>query len=227
MATNTDPGAYSGSNSSDRLAAVPPLSALPLGFRLQEYSLDNVLGLGGFGITYLAADHNLNCKVAIKEYLPADQAVRDSTYSLSPISAEASETFQWGLTRFLDEARALATFNHPNIVRVMRFFEAHNTAYMVMELVTGDALGAWTKRHQPIDEARLMMIVRPLLDGLRVIHAAGFVHRDIKPGNIHVRDDAVPVLLDFGAARPLVSREGSEMTAIVTTGYAAFEQYHS
>lgn len=201
--------------------------ALPEGYRLQEYALDSVLGAGGFGITYLATDHNLNCKVAIKEYLPVDQAVRDTTLALRPTSGEAAETYRWGLARFLDEARALASFRHPHIVRVLRFFEANNTAYMVMELVPGEPLGHWIRRNRPIDEAALLRVVRPVLDGLAVMHAAGFVHRDIKPGNIHMRADADPVLLDFGAARRVMQHDARELTAIVTPGYAALEQYHS
>jgi len=230
MATIDDDSAPSSSGAGDAphaQAHAPVLNALPAGHRLLEYSLDAILGYGGFGITYLATDHNLNCKVAIKEYLPADQAVRVDGYLLRPKSEDAADAFEWGLRRYLDEARALATFNHPNIVRVLRFFEANGTAYMVMDLVTGTSLGEWVKRHRPLSEAGLLAIIRPLLDGLEVIHAAGFVHRDIKPGNIHMRADTIPVLLDFGAARHVVTRTGRELTAIVTPGYAALEQYHA
>jgi len=226
MATTNEDPTPSSSSAGDAPAGTV-LNALPVGHRMQEYSLDGILGYGGFGITYLATDHNLNCKVAIKEYLPSDQAVRTDGFTLSAKSADALDSFQWGLKRFLDEARALATFNHAHIVRVLRFFEANSTAYMVMELVTGLPLGEWVKIHRPLEEAQVLAIVRPLLDGLQVIHAAGFLHRDIKPGNIHMRSDTVPVLLDFGAARQLVSHTGRELTAIVTPGYAAFEQYHS
>ena len=203
------------------------LNALPQGYSLQEYALDGVLGCGGFGITYLATDRNLNCQVAVKEYLPADQAVRDNSQSVKPKSTDATAPFDWGLRRFLDEARALATFNHPNIVRVLRYFEANNTAYMVMELVTGQPLNEWAMQNQPMEEAKLLALIHPLLDGLQVVHAADFLHRDIKPSNIIVRPNMVPVLLDFGAARQLASRTGRELTAIVTPGYAALEQYHS
>lgn len=215
------------SPSAGAVAAGNVLNALPPGYRLQEYSLDDVLGYGGFGVTYLATDHNLKCNVAIKEYLPADQAVRDAAFSLQPKSPGAAEIFHWGLSRFIEEARALATFNHPHIVRVLRFFEAHNTAYMVMELVGGQPFGEWVKRNRPLAETGLLAVMRPVLDGLAMIHAMGFVHRDIKPGNIHMRSDLDPCLLDFGAARKLVSDKGGELTAIVTPGYAALEQYHS
>ncbi len=225
MSSDDIPGA-SASGLEPRPAS-EPLNALPAGYPLQEYSLQSVLGYGGFGVTYLATDHNLDCKVAIKEYLPADQAVRGASYSLQPRSTDACEGYQWGLNRFLDEARALATFRHPNIVRVLRFFEANGTAYMVMELVGGRPLGQWLRRSQPVDEQRLLAVVRPILDGLRVIHAAGFLHRDIKPNNIHMRTDVEPVLLDFGAARRVVNQPGRELTAVITPGYAALEQYHS
>ena len=202
-------------------------AALPTGHRLKEYSLDGVLGSGGFGITYLATDRNLKCHVAIKEYLPSDQAMRIDGTTLEPRPSVPLEAFQLGLSRFLDEARALATFNHPNIVRVLRYFKENGTGYMVMELVTGSPLREWVKQHRPLSEAQLLAIIRPLLDGLRIIHAAGFVHRDIKPGNVHMRTDTHPVLLDFGAARQLMKGSGRELTAIVTPGYAAFEQYHT
>ena len=219
-----------GNASSSTGGESPPefaLAALPTGHRLKEYSLDGVLGSGGFGITYLATDRNLKCHVAIKEYLPSDQAMRTDGTTLEPRPSVPVEAFQLGLSRFLDEARALATFNHPNIVRVLRFFKENGTGYMVMELVTGLPLREWVKQHRPLSEAQLLAIIRPLLDGLRMIHAAGFVHRDIKPGNVHMRTDTHPVLLDFGAARQLMKRNGRELTAIVTPGYAAFEQYHT
>ena len=214
-------------SSLDSAARGNVLNALPPGYPLLEYTLDSVLGYGGFGITYLATDHNLRCNVAIKEYLPSDQAVRGADCIVQPKSPGAAEIFQWGLSRFIDEARALASFNHPHIVRVLRFFEANGTAYMVMELISGQPLSEWVKRMRPLTEAALLAVVRPILDGLAVIHANGFVHRDIKPGNIHMRSDTDPVLLDFGAARKPTGRTGGELTAIVTPGYAALEQYHS
>jgi len=225
MATPNEIASTGGTSAEQAVGLV--LNALPQDYRLQEYSLDSVLGCGGFGITYLATDHNLNCQVAVKEYLPADQALRDNSQSVKPKSTDAVPTFDWGLRRFLDEARALATFNHPNIVRVLRYFEANNTAYMVMELVTGQPLNEWAIHNQPMDEVKLLALIHPLLDGLQVVHAAEFLHRDIKPSNIIVRPNLVPVLLDFGAARQLTSRTGRELTAIVTPGYAALEQYHS
>src|SRR5262245_35771371 len=197
--------------------------ALAAGHRLQEYRIDRLLGFRGFGLTYLATDSNLNLKVALKEYLPGDIAERGLDQTIGPRSPDTAETFGWGKQRFLDESRTLASFRHPNIVRVMRFFEANGSAYMVMEFVEGAALGDWIKSRRPVAEAQIAAMVAPLLDGLEVVHKAGFLHRDIKPGNIYMRDDGTPVLLDFGSAR----QRSSELTAVVTPGYAPFEQYHT
>ena len=199
------------------------MNALPVGYALHEYRIEKVLGVGGFGLTYLALDSNLNLKVAVKEYLPGDIAARGPDQSIGPRSPETAETFGWGKRRFMDESRTVASFRHPNIVRVMRFFEANGTAYMVMEFVEGAALGEWVKARRPLGEAQILPLVIPLLDGLEVVHKAGFLHRDIKPGNIYVRDDGTPVLLDFGSAR----QKSTELTSVVSPGYAPFEQYHT
>ena len=198
-------------------------NALPAGHALQEYRIEKLLGVGGFGLTYLAVDQNLNLKVALKEYLPGDIALRGPDQSILPKSEDSAETFDWGKRRFLDEARTLASFRHPNIVRVMRFFETSGSAYMVMEFVEGSALSDWMLSRRPLAEARVAGLVRPLLEGLEVVHRAGFMHRDIKPANIYMREDGSPVLIDFGSAR----QKSSELTAIVSPGYAPFEQYHT
>lgn len=199
--------------------------ALPAGFRLHEYRIDRVLGQGGFGITYLATDVNLNSRVAIKEYLPEEIAFRTSGKTVSAHSTRHRERYQNGLDSFLIEGRTLATFRHPNIVRVARFFEAHQTAYMVLEYERGSPLKAWWPQHANKGEKALSLLLQPLLDGLSVVHAAGFLHRDIKPDNIQVRrSDGSLVLLDFGSARQAVG--ASEQSDIaVTPGYAPIEQY--
>ena len=203
------------------MAATVP-NALASGYALQEYRIERVLGVGGFALTYLATDANLNLKVAIKEYLPDDVAARGADNSITPRSPDTAETFEWGKRRFLDESRTVASFRHPNIVRVMRFFEANGSAYMVMEFVEGAALTDWMKTHRPLAQAQAAALVGPLLDGLAVVHGAGVLHRDIKPGNIYVREDDSPVLIDFGSAR---QRTG-DLTTIVSPGFAPFEQYH-
>ena len=205
-----------------------PLNALPQGHRLQEYELVRVLGFGGFGMTYLGFDHNLDKGVAVKEYLPDDIAARTGEYSVVPKASQFRGDFEWGLERFLDEARTLARFHHPNIIGVYRFFEAHGTAYIVMEYAEGETLSEFLKRRKTLDEADLKAILFPILDGLEVVHGADFLHRDIKPGNIIIRDeDNSPVLLDFGAARQAIGARSRSVTSIITPGYAPIEQYSS
>ena len=120
--------------------------ALPAGHRLHWYTLESVIGQGGFGITYLARDTNLEQPVAIKEFLPAELASRDSDSQVHPLTDGHTDTFSWGLSRFVTEAQTLARFRHPNIVRVVSVFEANNTAYMVMEYERGESLDlAWLK----------------------------------------------------------------------------------
>jgi hypothetical protein len=199
-------------------------NALPLGSMLMEYRLVSVLGAGGFGITYLAHDTNLQKDVAIKEYLPSAFATRGPA-GVVPTSLEAERDYKWGLERFIQEARTLAKFSHPHIVRVNRFFEANGTGYMVMDYEAGVPLKAWLQKHSPASEALIKALMMPLLDGLEKVHAAGFLHRDIKPDNIFVRQDGGPVLIDFGAARHAMSGASQNMTTIVSPGYAPFEQY--
>jgi serine/threonine protein kinase len=201
-------------------------NALPRGYALHEYRIESVLGAGGFGLTYLATDSNLSLKVALKEYLPSDFAARGEDSTVQPKSQDATESFQWGLQRFMAEAKTLASFRHPNIVRVMRFFEANRTGYMVMEFVEGKPLPDWIGARRPLPQQSFRGLVEPLLDGLEVIHKAGFLHRDIKPANIFMREDGSPVLLDFGSARELKGGN-QELTAVVTPGYAPLEQYHT
>ncbi len=139
---------------------------------------------------------------------------------------EQSERYRWGLDRFIREARTLARFDHPNIVRVLSVFEHNNTAYMVMRFEEGENLAALLERRRTLPEDELMRIVLPILDGLELVHNAGFIHRDIKPDNIHIRADGSPVLLDFGSARHSMGHART-VTILVAPGYAPFEQYYS
>jgi len=192
---------------------------------LQEYQLGRVLGAGGFGLTYLGWDTALDKPVAIKEYLPNDLAVREANHSVVAKSGGDEDNFRWGLARFLDEARTLAKFKHPNIVSVYRHIEAHGTAYIVMEFVEGETFGAYLKRVGKPTEAYLRAMLIALLDGLAEVHRVGFMHRDIKPGNIIITVDGAPVLVDFGAARQEVGGRSRSITSVVTPGYAPIEQY--
>ncbi len=201
------------------------LVALPTGYRVGRYTLSSVLGEGGFGITYRARDEALRRDVAVKEYLPADVAVRDNDTTIRPRSASDTQLYHWGLQRFVDEARTLAAMSAPNIVAVHDFMETNGTGYMVMELIEGRSLAFILDRDGPMAAERLLPITRQLLNGLEAVHARGYLHRDIKPGNILIRPNGQPVLVDFGAAR-ISRRSGTHaMTSVYTPGYAPAEQY--
>ena len=201
------------------------LHALPVGHQLNEYRIEGVIGSGGFGITYKALDIQLDKAVAIKEYLPSDFAVRTDATTVQPKSTADQDDYQWGLTRFLDEARTLARFEHPHLNHVHRFFEGNGTAYLVLDYVEGETLSDWFKREGRLESTRLQQLIIELLSGLDEVHSAGYVHRDIKPSNIMVRANGSSVLLDFGAARQVLGQRSKSLTSILTHGYAPIEQY--
>ncbi|GMR20641.1 MAG: hypothetical protein BMS9Abin36_1237 [Gammaproteobacteria bacterium] len=202
--------------------------ALPAGARIENYEIQSVLGVGGFGITYKGYDHSLRCDVAIKEYLPNELALRthDGT-TVIPKSDKDEKSYQYGLKQFLEEARTLAMFREPNIVRVTRFLECNGTAYLVMDYEDGQSLADYLKRHPTLTETQIKAVIMPLLRSLEVVHAKDYLHRDIKPANIYLRKAGSPVLLDFGAARMALGGQTRTMTGMVTPGYAPFEQYHT
>ena len=200
---------------------------LPAGYGLQCYTIKSVLGQGGFGITYLAQDNSLEREVAIKEFMPRDIAGRGNDYTLHPLNDEMGDKLAWGMERFIREARTLSKFNHNNIVRVYSVFEENNTAYMVMSYEHGISFHEKLLRDGRPSEEDLKDILFGLLDGLEVLHEARFIHRDIKPGNIFIREDGAAILLDFGSARQAIGEETMTLTKVVTPGYAPFEQYYA
>lgn len=199
--------------------------ALPAGTRLAEFELRSVLGLGGFGIVYQAWDHALEREVALKEYMPAALAHRGAGERVTLRSRADEETFAIGLRSFVNEARLLARFDHPSLVKVYRFWEDHGTAYMVMPCYRGRTLREVRQAMaEPPDEAACRRLLLPLLSALELLHREGVYHRDIAPDNVLVGDDGVPVLLDFGAARRVIGRQQA-LTAILKPNFAPLEQY--
>ncbi len=204
-----------------------PQGVLESGYSLLWYRIGRILGRGAFGITYLAEDINLGRPVAIKEYFPSQYCLRDKHGAVSPLSDEAATDYNWGMERFLAEARTLAQFEHPNIVRVINVFEENGTAFMVMHYEVGTSLSQLLKRRRTLGERDLVQLTVPLLDGLEKIHAEGFIHRDIKPANIYLRAGGSPVLLDFGSARQSMQEQTLTLTSLVSPGFAPIEQYTS
>jgi hypothetical protein len=201
-------------------------NALPVGTRLGEFELLSLLGVGGFGIVYLAFDHALEREVAVKEYMPASLAGRTETMHVSLRSQSDTETFALGLRSFVNEARLLARFDHPSLLKVLRFWEANGTAYMAMPVMRGRTLKELrTELGRAPDEEVLRSMLGALLGALDRLHGEGVYHRDIAPDNIQVEPDGKPVLLDFGAARRVLSDKTQTLTAILKPAYAPIEQY--
>jgi serine/threonine protein kinase len=205
---------------------------LPVGFQLNEYVVEGVLGVGGFGVVYRAHDPQLQRQVAIKEYLPATLAARADDGAVVLRSPQHRAAFDLGLQSFVNEARLLARFDHPSLVRVFRFWEAQGTAYMVMPCYEGATLYAARKAMSgPPSEAWLRALMEPLLGALELLHREQVFHRDVAPDNILIVPDADapegmrPVLLDFGAARRVITDHTQSLTAILKPSFAPIEQY--
>ncbi|MCW7536578.1 serine/threonine protein kinase [Aquabacterium sp. A7-Y] len=226
MSVTPLPAAFAPAPGSPPPAVSYDQDALPGGTRLFEFEIQKVIGSGGFAIVYLAFDHGLERQVAIKEYMPAALAVRGPGGQVALRSRSHQETFSIGLRSFVNEAKLLARFDHPSLVRVYRFWRANNTGYMVMPYYEGITLqAACSRMSAPPKEAWLRALLRPLLGALEEMHAKSCFHRDIAPDNILLLKNGRPVLLDFGAARRVISDRTQNLTAILKPSYAPIEQY--
>jgi serine/threonine protein kinase len=203
--------------------------ALPMGTVLREWRIEEVLGVGGFGIVYKAKGIYFNELVAIKEYFPSSISERDSEDTVVPIDSEAEEVHALGLKKFVEEAKLLWNLStpsrHPNIVSVRSLFEIHGTAYMVMDFEDGVSLSKMLKQGRRFNERSLWNILQPIAEGLERAHRVGVLHRDIKPPNILINEDNRPVLIDFGSARFDTAEATSTKVTFHTPPYAAIEQY--
>ena len=210
---------------------------LPKGFRLKEFEIKGVLGKGGFGITYLVEDTNLKKEMAIKEFFPRELVDRDedsNSVSLERIektySGEKREVYikryRHFLKKFETEAQIMASIDHPNIVKVIRYFEHNNTGYFVMNYIKGESLKEYVSKVGRLTQEQVMEIVVPILEGLKAVHNSNFLHRDIAPDNIFLTQKGKPMLLDFGAAKNTLLDSGGESSiGVVKKGYSAPEQY--
>ena len=206
-----------------------PYLALPLGTIVNgRYLIGKVLGIGGFGITYLGFDLTLEIKVAIKEYMPSAMATRNTDRYTVVLTSHQEKDYQSGMERFLEEARILAKLqNTPNIVSVQNYFRENNTAYFVMEYVNGTSLKAYLAAHgEKISCEEALKILLPVMNALVSVHSMQLLHRDISPDNIYLTADGDSRLLDFGAAR-FASGDGKSVSVILKHGYAPEEQYSS
>jgi serine/threonine protein kinase len=200
-----------------------------MGSVLRECRIEEVLGVGGFGIVYKARGVYFNELVAIKEYFPSSISERDSEDTVVPIDSDAEEVHALGLKKFVEEAKLLWNLStpsrHPNIVSVRSLFEIHGTAYMVMDFEDGMSLSRMLKQGRRFNERSLWNILQPIAEGLERAHRVGVLHRDIKPPNILINEDNRPVLIDFGSARFEAAEATSTKVTFHTPPYAAIEQY--
>jgi serine/threonine protein kinase len=200
-------------------------SALPENTILENYRVSRPIASGGFSIVYLAYDE-FGSPVAIKEYLPAGLSLRGKGEIVPTISPEHTNLFRYGMKCFFEEGRALAKISHPNVVRVINFFRANETVYMVMQYERGRTLQEHiVQRKGEIKENFIRHVFVQLMNGLREVHTNKLLHLDLKPANIYIRNDGIPLLLDFGAARQTLLTDAPRLNPMYTPGFAAPEQY--
>lgn len=203
-------------------------NALEPGTMLRQYRIDRMIGQGGFGITYLAYDADLQRRVAVKECFPRDFVSREGT-TVVPTGSNEKQSFSWALGKFVSEATTLARFKHPGIVQVLQIIKEENqSAYMILEFVEGVSLDEWLRSiGDELTEEKLKLVIEPILDALEVVHKNGIAHLDIAPDNIYIRKNGDAVLLDFGAAKQTVGQQTRTLNLVVKDGYSAPEQYYA
>lgn len=201
-------------------------NALPVGYRFNEFEIKEVIGGGGFGIVYRAWDHQLERTIAIKEFMPGSLAVRGEDMTLVLRSERFGKAFSAGLNSFIQEARLLARFNHPNLLHVLRFWVQNDTAYMGTLFYSGTTLTRLREQKpELIDETWIRRVLPMLFGAIKTIHDEGYLHRDISLDNIQIQDNGLPVLLDFGSARRTIGNLSDETETMLRPGYAPIEQY--
>jgi len=205
-------------------------ASLPVGSMVGGYQIVKKLAAGGFGVVYLAQDSTLR-SVAIKEYLPASLAERSAGELTPRVKPEKLPLYRMGLKSFFEEGRSLAQISHPSVVSVLNFFRQHDTVYMVMNYLQGDTLQEFIvtarelKRDKVFRESTVRSLFDEILHGLRIVHQHKMLHLDIKPANLFITNDNRAVMLDFGAAREVLSKQGNSMRPMYTPGFAAPEMY--
>lgn len=202
-------------------------NCLPIGYQLHEFEIKGVIGEGGFGIVYLAYDHQLHRMLAIKEYMPVSLAKRLNNYSIALREERFQHSFDIGLKSFEQEARSLAQFSHPSLLHVFRFWNSNSTSYMAMQLYSGITLKKYRDEFpEKIDEGWLKTIIPPLLGAIDTLHQAGYIHLDIAMDNILIQEESgLPVLLDFGSTKKAINNLDNQSEVVLKPGYAPIEQY--
>lgn len=204
-------------------------NSLPAGTIIDCYSIVKMIGSGGFSLIYLAEDEDTQERVVIKEYLPKKTASRNNAIPITIAnSTKQQNAFHHGRKLFYQEAKVLASLQHPNVVKVRNFFLANNTAYLVMDYEPGKNLGGYIRqRRGNLSTTFIMTVFPPILDALSLIHSHNQLHLDIKPGNIHLRPGGSPLLLDFGAMHQVTKINHIKTSRVITAGFSPVEQYYA
>jgi len=203
-------------------------NALEIGSMLEEFKILQILGAGGFGITYKVLDTHLDTPMVIKEYMPSQFASRSNKTTVTYTSQD-KETFEWGLERFIEEAKLLKKFDHISVVKSERLIKANNTAYFVMKFFEGETLKSYLNKHKNrlFTKEEILFVMMPIIEALKAVHAEGFLHRDVAPDNIFLRVSKPPMLIDFGASRNALGVKSQTISTIIKAGYSPVEQYTS